>query len=108
MRMTSGMRSDLMEFLPVLIAVLLGIVVVGAIIAVVLKCKQSSGPLKSVMGRVIDKVPANQGSSRILIQCMDGSRISVLIYDHKHMVCVGDYGRFDYRGETLMQFYPQR
>ena len=108
MRMSSGVRNDLMDFLPVLIVIILGILVVGAIILVVLKTKQSSGPLKSVTGKVIDKVPYNQGTSRIVIQCADGTRMTLLMYDHKHMICVGDFGRIDYRGETVMQFYPQR
>ena len=97
-----------MEFLPVMIAIILGILVIGAIVLIVLKVKQSSGPMQAVTGRVIEKTTVNQGISRIVIQAMNGSRVSLLTYDVRHMICVGDQGVFEYQGETVKRFVPQR
>lgn len=108
MRLSSGTEKELASFLPVLLGIIFGMILIALIVFIIAKGKQNSGPLKTVCGKVVEKQTGYGAERFIVIQCSDGNRLRLRISEAHHNVCVGDEGSFDYRSETLNQFRPNR
>lgn len=97
--------SDLVQYIPMFFAILIGLCIVLWLLFFFLKAKDDSKPLQTVRGKILEK-PIQQGNIEwYVVECEDGRRLKLRSFQaNRVIIAVGDVGVISYKGETIQAF----
>ena len=98
-------ESNLVEYFPMIFAILIGLCITMCLVVFFLKKKDNSKPLEKVRAKILEK-PIQQGNIEwYVIECEDGRRLKLRSFQGNHLIItVGDVGVISYRGKTIQSF----
>lgn len=104
MRYRANQVEGLGTFIIVMVFVILAALVAFLLVFMIRRSRKMQAPAVTLSGRVLEKHATAMGEEEVVLELADGTRKRYRMLQGKVLICPGDCGIFEIRGEFITGF----